>query len=426
MILHHLNFLIGAVVSQVKVKRRIPSPKDLAQLLRFRKIILSPRKRRLTRALTIYDLRDIAKRRTPQAPFDYTDGGADTESSLTRARAAYEKLEFQPRILRDVKDVDLSVQMLGKKMSMPVGIAPTGFTRMMQTEGEYAGACAASDAGIPYTLSTMGTRSIEDVAKAAPGGRNWFQLYMWKDRDRSMALVDRAKAAGFDTLVLTVDVPVAGARLRDVRNGMTIPPSLTSKTILNAIPRPAWWMNFLTTDPLKFASLDSWNGTVAELLDSMFDPTVTYEDLKWIRGQWQGNLVVKGIQNVDDAMMSVAAGADAIILSNHGGRQLDRAPVPLHLLPEVVKAIGDKAEVQVDTGIMHGADVVAALASGAKFTWIGRAYLYGLMAGGKPGVDRTLEIFRTQIIRTMKLLGARTIAELNPDHVRFIARYSDK
>jgi L-lactate dehydrogenase (cytochrome)/glycolate oxidase len=426
MILHHLNFLIGAVVSQVKVKRRIPSPKDLAQLLRFRKVILSPRKRRLTRALTIYDLRDIAKRRTPQAPFDYTDGGADTESSLTRARAAYEKLEFQPRILRDVKDVDLSVQMLGKKMSMPVGIAPTGFTRMMQTEGEYAGACAASDAGIPYTLSTMGTRSIEDVAKAAPGGRNWFQLYMWKDRDRSMALVDRAKAAGFDTLVLTVDVPVAGARLRDVRNGMTIPPSLTSKTILNAIPRPAWWMNFLTTDPLKFASLDSWNGTVAELLDSMFDPTVTYEDLKWIRGQWQGNLVVKGIQNVDDAVMSVAAGADAIILSNHGGRQLDRAPVPLHLLPEVVKAIGDKAEVQVDTGIMHGADVVAALASGAKFTWIGRAYLYGLMAGGKPGVDRTLEIFRTQIIRTMKLLGARTIAELNPDHVRFIARYSDK
>ena len=413
-------------MSQVKVKRRIPSPKDLAQLLRFRKIILSPRKRRLTRALTIYDLRDIAKRRTPQAPFDYTDGGADTESSLTRARAAFEKLEFQPKILLNVKDVDLSVQMLGKKMSMPLGIAPTGFTRMMQTEGEYAGACAAADAGIPFTLSTMGTRSIEDVAKAAPTGRNWFQLYMWKDRDRSMALVDRAKAAGFDTLVLTVDVPVAGARLRDVRNGMTIPPSLTSKTILNAIPRPAWWINFLTTDPLKFASLDSWNGTVAELLDSMFDPTVTYEDLKWIRGQWKGNLVVKGIQNVDDAVMSIDAGADAIILSNHGGRQLDRAPVPLHLLPEVIKAVGNKAEVHVDTGIMHGADVVAALASGAKFTWIGRAYLYGLMAGGKPGVDRTLEILRTQITRTMKLLGARTVAELNPDHVRFIARYSDK
>ena len=413
-------------MSQIKVKRRIPSPKDLAQLLKFRKVIFSPRKRRLSRALTIYDLRDIAKKRTPQAPFDYTDGGADTESSLTRARDAYEKLEFQPKILLNVKDVDLSVNMLGKKMSMPLGIAPTGFTRMMQTEGEYAGACAAQDAGIPFTLSTMGTRSIEDVAKAAPNGRNWFQLYMWKDRDRSMALVDRARAAGFDTLVLTVDVPVAGARLRDVRNGMTIPPSLTIKTILNAIPRPAWWINFLTTDPLKFASLDSWNGTVAELLDSMFDPTVTYEDLKWIRSQWQGNLVVKGIQNVDDALMSAEAGADAIILSNHGGRQLDRAPVPLHLLPEVVKAVGNKAEIHVDTAIMHGADVVAALATGAKFTWIGRAYLYGLMAGGKPGVDRTLEIMRTQITRTMKLLGVRTVAELNPDHVRFIARYADK
>jgi L-lactate dehydrogenase (cytochrome) len=417
---------MGADLSQVKVKRRIPSPKDLAQLLKFRKFILSPTKRRLSKALTIYDLRDIAKRRTPQAPFDYTDGGSDTESSLTRTRTAYEKLEFQPKILLNVKDVDISVNMLGKNTSMPIGIAPTGFTRMMQTEGEYAGACAASDAGIPYTLSTMGTRSIEDVAKAAPNGRNWFQLYMWKDRDRSMALVDRAKAAGFDTLVLTVDVPVAGARLRDVRNGMTIPPSLTLRTILNAIPRPAWWINFLTTDPLKFASLDSWNGTVAELLDSMFDPTITYEDLKWIRGQWQGNLVVKGIQNVDDAVRSIEAGADAIILSNHGGRQLDRAPVPLYLLPEVLKAVGNKGEVHIDTGIMHGADVVAALATGAKFTWIGRAYLYGLMAGGKPGVDKALEIMRMQIIRTMKLLGARTVAELNPDHVRFIARYSDK
>ena len=408
------------------MKRRLPTPKDFAQLLKFRKPIFSSKKRRLSRALTIYDLRDIAKRRTPKAPFDYTDGGADSESSLTRARAAFERVEFQPRVLRNVKDVDLTVKMLGKQMQMPLGIAPTGFTRMMQTEGEYAGATAARDAGIPYTLSTMGTRSIEDVARVAPDGRNWFQLYMWKDRDRSMALVERAKTAGFDTLVLTVDVPVAGARLRDVRNGMTIPPSITSKTILNAIPRPGWWVNFLTTDPLKFASLDSWNGTVAELLDSMFDPTVTFEDLKWIRKQWKGNLVVKGIQNVDDAVMSVKAGADAIILSNHGGRQLDRAPVPFHLLPEVVKAVGKKTEVHVDTGIMHGADVVAALAAGAKFTWIGRAYLYGLMAGGKPGVDRSLEILKTQMIRTMKLLGVRTVSELEPDHVRFIARYSDK
>ena len=408
-------------MGQLKVKRRFPGVKELAGLMRFRKPILNGRKRRLTRALTIYDLRDIAKRRTPQAPFDYTDGGADSESSLTRARSTFERVEFQPRILRDVSVVDTSVVMLGKKASMPIGIAPTGFTRMMQTEGEYAGATAARDAGIPYTLSTMGTRSIEDVARIVPDGRNWFQLYMWKDRDRSMALVDRAKAAGFDTLVLTVDVPVAGARLRDVRNGMTIPPSLTSKTILNALPRPAWWLNFLTTDPLKFASLDSWKGTVAELLDSMFDPTVTFEDLKWIRNQWDGNLLVKGIQNVDDAVLAQKAGADAISLSNHGGRQLDRAPVPYLLIPEVRQALGKEFEIHADTGIMHGADVVACIAAGANFTWIGRAYLYGLMAGGKEGVDRSLEILRTQMVRTMKLLGVCSLEELNPSHVKLIS-----
>jgi len=407
-------------MGQLKIKRRFPGVKELAALMRFRKPIFNGRKRRLTRALTIYDLRDIAKRRTPKAPFDYTDGGADTESSLTRARQAFEKIEFQPRILRDVSSVDTSVMMLGKLASMPIGIAPTGFTRMMQTEGEDAGATSARDAGIPFTLSTMGTRSIEDVARIAPDGRNWFQLYMWKDRERSMALVDRAKIAGFDTLVLTVDVPVAGARLRDVRNGMTIPPSLTTKTILNAIPRPAWWMNFLTTDPLKFASLDSWKGTVAELLDSMFDPTVTFDDLKWIRKQWNGNLVVKGIQNVEDAVLAQKSGANAITLSNHGGRQLDRAPVPYLLVPEVRKAVGKKFEIHVDTGIMHGADVVACIAAGANFTWIGRAYLYGLMAGGKEGVDRSLEILRTQMIRTMKLLGVCSLDELNPSHVKLI------
>ena len=408
----------------IKVKRRVPKVKELATLMKFRKPILSSKKRRLSRALTIYDLRDIAKRRTPQAPFDYTDGSADKEISLQRARTAFEEIEFIPNILKDVSSVNASVMMLGKKHNLPFGIAPTGFTRMMQTEGEMAGCTAASDAGIPYTLSTMGTRSIEDVAKAAPNGRNWFQLYMWKDRERSMALVERAKNAGFDTLVLTVDVPVAGARLRDVRNGMTIPPSLTSKTILNAIPRPAWWINFLTTDPLKFASLDTWNGTVAELLDSMFDPTVTFDDLKWIRKNWKGKLVVKGIQNVDDAVKAVAAGADAIILSNHGGRQLDRAPVPFLLLPEVRKKIGNKAELHMDTGIMHGADIVAALANGADFVWIGRAYLYGLMAGGRDGVDRTIEILSTQIYRTMKLLGVSSIDELKPSHVKTINRFS--
>lgn len=408
------------------LKRQFPNPKDLAQLMRFKAPVWNARERRLNEALTIYDLRDIAHRRTPQAPFDYTDGSADQEISLARARQAFEDIEFQPRILRDVSDLDLSSTVLGKKVAMPFGIAPTGFTRMMHAEGETAGSQAAEAAGIPFSLSTMGTRSIEEVAAAAPNGRNWFQLYMWKDREKSMALVERAQAAGFDTLLLTVDVPVAGARLRDKRNGMTIPPALTLKTITNALPRPEWWINFLTTDPLTFASLGSWNGTVAELLDQMFDPTVTFEDLKWIRTQWKGSLVVKGIQNVEDAKLAVEAGADAVILSNHGGRQLDRAPIPFHLLPETVREIGKDAEVHVDTGIMHGQDIVACIAKGAKFTLIGRAYLYGLMAGGREGVDKTIDILGTQMTRTMKLLGARSLDELEPGHVKILERLTEK
>ncbi|MFM1984037.1 MAG: hypothetical protein RL723_472 [Actinomycetota bacterium] len=408
------------------IKRRVPNPKDLAQLMKFKAPTWNATERRLKEALTIYDLRDIAKRRTPTAPFDYTDGSADQEISLARARQAFEDIEFQPRVLRDVSDVDLSSTVLGKKVAMPFGIAPTGFTRMMQTEGEIAGSQAAEAAGIPFSLSTMGTRSIEEVAAAAPNGRNWFQLYMWKDRDRSMALVERAAAAGFDTLLLTVDVPVAGARLRDKRNGMTIPPALTLGTVIDALPRPAWWINFLTTDPLKFASLDSWNGTVAELLDKMFDPTVTFEDLKWIRQQWKGKLVVKGIQSVEDAKLAVKAGADAVILSNHGGRQLDRAPIPFHLIPETVKEIGKDAEVHVDTGIMHGADIIASIAKGAKFTLVGRAYLYGLMAGGREGVDKMINILQADMVRTMKLLGVRSLEELEPGHVKVLERLTEK
>ena len=409
-----------------KIKRRIPNPKDLAQIMRFKAPIWNPVERRLAGAHTIYDLQKIAKRRTPTAPYDYTDGSADQEISLARARQAFEDIEFQPRILRDVSDVDLSSMVLGKRVSMPLGIAPTGFTRMMHTEGEIAGCQAAEAAGIPFSLSTMGTRSIEEVAEAAPSGRNWFQLYMWKDRDRSMALVDRAAAAGFDTLMLTVDVPVAGARLRDKRNGMTIPPQLTLGTVIDALPRPAWWINFLTTESLKFASLDSWNGTVGELLDKMFDPTVTFEDLKWIRAQWKGKLIVKGIQNIEDAKLAVQAGADAITLSNHGGRQLDRAPIPFHLVPEAVKQIGKDAEVHVDTGIMHGADIIASIAKGAKFTLVGRAYLYGLMAGGREGVDKMLKIMESDMVRTMKLLGVKSLEELEPGHVKILDRLVPK
>jgi L-lactate dehydrogenase (cytochrome)/glycolate oxidase len=408
------------------MKRQLPSRHDLAPLLKFKKPVLSPKQRRLASALTIEDLRRIAKRRTPRAAFDYTDGAADGEVSLARAREAFADVQFNPSILRDVSRVDTTREVLGRRVALPFGIAPTGFTRMMHTEGEAAGAAAAGAAGIPFTLSTMGTTSIEDVAAANPTGRNWFQLYMWKDRDRSMALVERAAKAGYDTLVVTVDVPVAGARLRDVRNGMTIPPTLGARTVLNAIPRPAWWLNFLTTEPLAFASLDSWSGTVAELLDSMFDPSVTYEDLAWIREQWPGTVSVKGVQTVADARRLVDAGVDAIVLSNHGGRQLDRAPVPFHLLPRVVEAVGSGVEVHLDTGIMSGHDIVAAVAHGARFTLIGRAYLYGLMAGGRDGVDRVIEILRGQIERTMRLLGVATLDELEPGHVTQLQRVAPR
>lgn len=406
------------------MKRQLPKRHDLAPLLRFKRPVWSLKERRLAGALTVGDLRRIAKRRTPKAAFDYTDGAADGEVSLARAREAFGDVEFRPAILRDVSKVDTSRVVLGERVELPFGIAPTGFTRMMHAEGEIAGATAAAAAGIPFALSTLGTTSIEDVASAAPGGRHWFQLYMWKDRDRSMGLVERAARAGYDTLLVTVDVPVAGARLRDVRNGMTIPPTLTPRTVLNAIPRPAWWFNFLTTEPLAFASLDAWSGTVADLLDTMFDPTVTFEDLAWIRDQWPGKVVVKGVQTVDDARRVADVGVDAVLLSNHGGRQLDRAPVPFHLLPEVVAAVGEDVEVHLDTGIMSGQDIVAALAHGARFTLVGRAYLYGLMAGGRDGVDRTIEILTGQIERTMRLLGVTTLDELTPEHVVILKRYS--
>lgn len=404
------------------VQRRVPKVADLAPLLRFKPPVLSGRRRRLEAAQTIADLRTVARRTTPRAAFDYTEGAAEQELSLARARQAFEDVEFHPSILRNVAQVDTSTTVAGGRSALPFGIAPTGFTRMMQTEGERAGASAAGAAGIPFALSTMGTASIEDVAMVNPTGRNWFQLYMWKDRDRSMALVERAAAAGFDTLLVTVDVPVAGNRLRDVRNGLTIPPSLTARTVANAIPRPRWWFDLVTTEPLAFASLDRWSGTVAQLLDTMFDPTVDFDDLAWIAAQWPGKTVVKGIQSLEDARKVADLGVDGIVLSNHGGRQLDRAPVPFHLLPQVAGELGQGCEIILDTGIMSGADIVAAIALGADFTLVGRAYLYGLMAGGRAGVDKMIEILRAEIERTMRLLGAASLADLHPEHVTQLQR----
>lgn len=404
------------------VNRRVPSFHDLAPLMQFKRPQFSATKRRLANAFSIEDLRRIAKRRTPRAAFDYTDGAAEDELSIERARQAFRDIEFHPTILRDVSSVSTGWEVLGRSVELPFGIAPTGFTRLMHTEGEIAGAGAAAAAGIPFSLSTLGTCAIEDLVSAVPQGRKWFQLYMWRDRERSMALVRRAADAGFDTLLATVDVPVSGARLRDNRNGMTIPPTLTLRTVLDAVPHPKWWFDLLTTEPLSFASLDRWPGTVAEYLSTMFDPSLTFDDLEWIKAQWPGKLVVKGIQTLEDARAVVERGVDGLVLSNHGGRQLDRAPVPFHLLPAVAREFGADTEILVDTGIMSGADIVAAIALGARCTLVGRAYLYGLMAGGEAGVTRAIDILAEGLTRTMRLLGVTCLEELSPRHVTQLRR----
>lgn len=399
-------------------RRRLPRPAELAEILRPRPFVLNPIDRRLSRAHTIADLRAIARKRSPRAVFDYTDGAAELEESLRRARHAFGNVEFSPNVLRGVADVDTGTDILGKRSELPFAFAPTGFTRMMNHEGERAVARVAERERIPYTLSTMGTTSIEDVAASAPDARRWFQLYVWRDRGAGRDLIQRAAESGYDTLMLTVDTPVAGARLRDARNGLTIPPALTLRTFVDGALHPAWWLNLLTTEPLTFASLSSWGGTVAELINTMFDPTLNYDDLDWVRENWPGKLVVKGIQNADDAREVVNHGADAVVLSNHGGRQLDRAPTPLELLPATLDSVNGSAEVWLDTGILSGGDIVAAIAMGADACLIGRAYLYGLMAGGERGVQRAIDILRAEIVRTMQLLGVRTIADLTPSHAR--------
>lgn len=404
------------------LKRQLPRPREVFELVQFRRPSLDASRRRLASALTIEDLRRLARRRTPAAAFDYTDGAAEEEISLRRARQAFRDVEFHPAILRDVSRVDPTTTVFGGPAALPFGIAPTGFTRLMHTQGEHAGAAAAGAAGIPFTLSTLGTASIEDVRAANPDGRNWFQLYVMKQREVSYGLVERAARAGFDTLFFTVDTPVAGARLRDTRNGFSIPPQLTVRTVANAVPRPRWWVDFLTMPKLEFASLTATGGTVAELLDSAMDPSIDFDDLATIREMWPGKLVVKGVQTVTDAKRLVDLGVDGILLSNHGGRQLDRAPAPFHLLPDVVREVGRHTEVAVDTGIMSGADIVACIALGARFTLVGRAYLYGLMAGGRAGVDRAIEILAGQVVRTMRLLQVRTLEELGPEHVTQLQR----
>jgi len=368
-------------------------------------------------AADIADLRALARRRVPRMVFDYVDGAAEAERSLRASVEAFDQVTFHPRIMCDVGTVSTATEVLGRRIALPLVLGPTGFTRMMHRAGEPAVARAAAAAGIPYTLSTMGTATAAEVSAAAPDGWNWFQLYVVTDRARTQDTLDHAHDAGIDVLVLTVDVPVAGARLRDVRHGMTIPPALRWRSALQAIRHPGWWWDFLTSEPLRFATVGGAPDNLAGIINTMFDPSITLGDLEWIRSVWTGKILVKGVQDVRDAKNLASVGVDGIVVSNHGGRQLDRAPAPLDLLPHIHDTVGDTTSVFLDGGVRSGADIAAAVALGARAVFVGRPYLYGLMAGGEAGVARALTIMQAEFARTMQLLGATTTSELTAEHV---------
>ena len=400
------------------MRRHLPQLSELKPLMQFGSFNPDRRAARLAKAADVEALRRIARRRTPKPAFDYVDGAAGQELTYRRSREAFESVELLSKILHGTDTADLSTEIAGFRSALPFGIAPTGFTRFMHAEGEIGGVRAAEKAGIPFSLSTMGTRAIEEVRDAAPDAERWFQLYLWRDHAASLDLLQRAKAAGVRTLLVTVDTPVPGQRLRDVRNGMVIPPRLTPGTVLDASYRPEWWFNFLTTDSLKFASLSNTSSTLADLISSMFDPGLDLNDLAWIREQWDGQLFVKGVLTRDDARRAMSVGADGLVVSNHGGRQLDRAPVALTSLPGVREEVGPGVPLILDSGVLSGADVVTALCAGADFVLIGRAYLYGLMAGGEQGVSRVIELLEAQIRTDMTLMGAGSIADLGPESMR--------
>ncbi len=393
-------------------------------VVQFDKLTLHPIDRRLRRAATIDDFRTFARRRLPRGVFDYIDGGAEDERSLARNVAAFADYEFEPRILRDMSALDTSTTILGRPSSMPIVLAPTGFTRIAHSQGELAVARAAARAGIPWSLSTMGTRSIEEVAAVSDGDK-WFQVYAWRDRKLVEELIGRAKAAGYTAVWLTVDTAMLGRRERDVRRGMTLPPKIGPGTIIDGIVHPAWTLDFLRNEPITFANVvglsDEDGSTAVTLADHMhrqFDPALSWHDVEWLRGVWDGPIVLKGIQSVDDARTAAAMGVEGLGLSNHGGRQLDDAPAPIDLVEPVRQAVGEDPTIICDGGVRRGSDVVKAIALGADAVSMGRPYLYALGAAGERGVDHVLEFFRDGMRRTMALCGRATIADIDRSLVR--------
>ena len=402
------------------MKRQLPRWKSIKPLLGWG-LPKSPfRDRKLNSVVNLAELRSLAKRRVPKAVFDYVDGGANDELAYARSQEIYSRVEFKARVLRDVSVIDLKTKILDKESALPIIFAPTGYTRMMHYQGEVMVAKVCNENNLIYNLSTMGTTSSKEIGEQVPNVRRWFQLYLWRDRDQSLKFIEEAKAAGFQGLMLTVDTAVGGIKWRDMRNGLTVPPKIGLKTFFDMALKPKWWFNLLTTAPLEFATFRNFNKPLSEIAAKVFDPAVTFEDVKWLRSVWQGKLIIKGIQTVSDAQELAKIGVDAIVLSNHGGRQLDRSVVPLELLPAVRTAIGPKGsspEIYIDGAIMSGADCLAAVALGADAVLIGRAYLYGAMAAGKNGVEKVVEILKFEMETALKLMGAKNLSELSPDFI---------
>jgi L-lactate dehydrogenase (cytochrome) len=402
------------------VKRQFPRWKNIKPLLGWSLPKFPLQDRKLKKAVNLAELRVLASKRVPKAVFDYVDGGANDELSYQRSAETFSKVEFHARVLRDVSKIDLTTKIAGKNSALPIIFAPTGYTRMMNYEGEPMVAQVCEENDLIYSLSTMGTTSSQEIADQVPGVRRWFQLYLWRDRSQSLQFIYGAKEAGFEGLILTVDTAVGGIKWRDIRNGLTVPPKITFKTFFDMALKPKWWANLLTTAPLEFATFRNFNKPLSEIAATVFDPAVTFADVKWLRSVWKGKLIIKGIQTVEDAKALAKIGVDAIILSNHGGRQLDKSVVPLEILPQVRKAVGKKGkgtQIYLDGAIMSGADVLAAIALGADAVLIGRAYLYGAMAAGRDGVQKVVDTLRFEMETAMKLMGARNIDELTPEFV---------
>lgn len=404
-------------------------PKEVGSLLSVERPEWRRSRNRLRRCHQISDMRELARRRTPRVVFDYVEGGADEELSLGRNEEAFRQWELIPAHPRDVSDADTATSLFGRRLQVPLICSPTGYTRMMHSAGELAVARAAARAGIPYGLSTVASTSIEDVASTGHPDL-WFQLYVWRDRGMTRELVSRAWAAGYRVLEVSVDAPVSGYRIRDVRNGLTIPPRLTAAALLSIVLKPAYWVDVLRHPAITFANappaIEGGRGITIENMTAQFDTRLTWHDVATIRDQWRGALIVKGAFGPDGALQAVAAGADGLHLSNHGGRQLDRVVPPLDLLPDVREAVGEAATIILDSGIRHGTDLAVALALGADAGAIGRAYLYGLMAAGEPGVDRALELLATEFKRTLQLLGVTSVAELREAGSRLLKRRSGR